>query len=307
MVVALVGTNWFKVKRRLDELVSEFVSKHGDLALEKLDAEDVEYSQILGAVESLPFLASKKMVIVHNLSASKEAAEQLEQLIARAGDTTDLIMLESKVDKRGTYYKQLKKLKGFEEFNDPDARSLVDWLVREAKAGGATLVPADAQYLVDRVGANQTALAHELEKLVQYDPHVTKQTIELLTDQTPTSTVFNLIDSAFSGNLKAALKTYDEQRAQKVEPQAIHGMLVWQMNIVAACSAAGDKSSSVVAAETSLNPYVVGKSQTIARRMGRAKISQFLALLRDIDYTSKHQTYDYDQAMRYAIVSLAQN
>lgn len=307
MVVALVGTNWFGVKHRLNSLIANFVAEHGDLALERLDAEDASYAQILGAVESLPFLASKKMVVVYNLSASKDAAEQLEQLIDRAGDTTDLIIVESKVDKRSVYYKQLKKLKGFEEFNDPDARSLADWLITEAASLGAKLSPGDAQYLVDRVGASQTALASELEKLAQYNTHISRQNIDLLTDQTPTSTIFNLIDTAFSGNLNAALRMYDEQRAQKVEPQAIHGMLVWQMNIVAACSAAGDKNSSQIAAETSFNPYVVGKSQTIARRMGRTKISEFLNLLRDIDYTSKHQTYDYDQAMRFAIVSLAQN
>jgi DNA polymerase III delta subunit len=203
------------------------------------------------------------------------------------------------------YYKNLKKIEGFEEFKDPDPSNLHGWLMSQAKMLGANISHVDATYLIDRVGANQTLLAHEVEKLAQYDLRISRANIDLLTEQTPSSTVFNLIDSAFSGNLALALKLYDEQRAQKVEPQAVHGMLVWQMNIVAVCATAGNKNSHEIATETKLNPYVVGKSQNIARRMGREKISEFLKLLRDIDYASKHKTYDYDQAMRYAIVSLA--
>lgn len=305
MIHIFVGVNWFGIKQQLDELVKAFVSEHGDLALERIDASEASYEQILGAIESLPFLASKKLVVLQDLSLNKQTAEELETLLNRAGDTTDLIIVESKLDKRSVYYKQLKKTKGFKEFNEPDLASLATWLTDAADRAGAAISRSDAAYLVERVGLNQTALASELEKLIQYNPKITLSNIELLTEQTPSSTIFNLVDAAFSGNLKTAMRLYDEQRAQKVEPQAMHGMLVWQMNVVAACSAGGSRSASEIATDTGLNPYIVGKSQAIARQMGRARISAFLTLLRDIDYTSKRQTYDYDQAMRYAIVSLA--
>lgn len=305
MTNVLCGVNWFGVKARLDELTSSFISEHGDLALERLDGEEVTYEQILGAVESLPFLAAKKMVVVYNLSANKQASENLETLIEKAGDSTDLLIVESKLDKRGVYYKGIKKLKGFEEFNELDEYGLTDWLIKQAEKSGAKLSKSDARYLVERAGSSQAALAHELEKLIQYNPEIARANIELLVNEVPTSTVFNLIDKAFAGDLKAALRIYDEQRAQKVEPQAMLAMLVWQMHVVALCSAAGQKNSSEIASETSLNSFVVGKSQAIAQKMGRTKINKFLELLRDIDYTSKWQTYNYDEAMRFAIVSLA--
>lgn len=306
MATTLTGNNSFKLHAHLNQLIDEFVSEHGDLALEKLDASEVSYEQMLGAVESLPFMASKKMVMIDDLSLNKEAAEKLGTLVERAGESTDLIIVESKVDKRGTYYKQLKKLTEFNEFNEMDEAQLAGWIVAEAKRMDAVLSHSDANYLVRRVGANQLRLSHELEKLIQYNPAITKQSIDLLTDENPSSTIFNLIDSVFSGNLKQALHIYDEQRQQKVEPQAIHGLLVWQMHAVAiAVSAPVSASSSDIAKESGMSPYVMQKSQRIARAMGRGKVIEFMKLLRDIDYRGKHEIFDYDDALRYAILSLA--
>lgn len=307
MTFALAGTNHYQLKSRLDELVNSFVKKHGNLVLEKLDGEEASYEQIIGAVESLPFLAEKKMVIIYDLSANKQAAEALEHIIELAGDTTDLIMVESMPDKRSAYYKQLKKLDGFNEFSEPDENELAKWLVSESVKKNARLNLGDARYLVERVGRNQSRLQQELEKLIQYDPLVNKESIKLLIEENPSSTIFNLIDSVFSGNLDQALHIYDEQRRQKVEPQAIHGMLVWQMHAVAvADSAPPANTPAQISKDSGLSPFVIQKSQRIAHKIGRQKIIEFMRLLRDIDYRGKHEALDYDDALRYAFIILAE-
>lgn len=306
MITVLTGTNSFQVRQHAHKLISAFVAEHGNLALEKLEGQEATYDQILGAIESLPFLASKKMVVVDELSSSKEASEQLETLFTRAGDSTDLIIVESKLDKRLAYYKQLKKLPGFHEYNELEEHQLVDWLVAEATVINANLSRTDAQYLVQRVGANQMRLSREIEKLANYNQTITRETINLLTDENPSSTIFNLVDNIFSGDLKKAIRMYDEQRMQKIEPQAILGMLVWQMHAVAiAASASRSISHTQIAKESGISPFVIQKSQRIARNMSRAKIIAFMKLLRDIDYHGKHEPLDYDDALRYAIVSLA--
>ncbi len=306
MITVLSGINVFQRNAQLNQLTAAFVAEHSDLALEKIEAENATYNQISGAIESLPFLSSKKMVVVYDLSLNKEAAEKLEPLTALAGETTDLILVETKPDKRGSYYKQLKKLPNFKEYNELDDAAMAIWLSHEATALGGTLSRSDANYLVQRVGANQLRLSNELQKLVQYNSVITRATIEELTDDNPSSTVFNLIDSVFSGNPKQAMRIYDEQRQQKVEPQAIHGMLVWQMHAVAIAVAAPESADAgQIAKDSGMSPYVIQKSQRIARAMGRAKIISFMKLLRDMDYRGKHEAFDYDEALRYAILTLA--
>ncbi len=57
---------------------------------------------------SLPFLASKKLVVLRAPSANKQFVEQVETILASVSDTTDVIIIEPKLDKRSAYYKFLK-------------------------------------------------------------------------------------------------------------------------------------------------------------------------------------------------------
>jgi DNA polymerase-3 subunit delta len=306
MVKILAGTNWHALKESLDTLTSDFVNEYGEMALERIDAADSSYEQILGAVESLPFLSAKKMVVVEDLSKNTQASEAVEILLERAGDTTDLVIVEGKLDKRSAYYKFLKKQPSFHEYNELNENDLVNWLLDEANEKHASISQADARYLVQRVGLNQSSLSHELEKLVQYNPKIARQNIDMLTDEAPSSTIFNLIDSAFSGNVQRALEIYADQRAQKVEPQAIYAMLVWQMHAVSVCAhAPSTHSASDIAKDAGISPFVIQKSQSIARRMGPPKIKEVLEILREVDVRSKQQTMNFDEAMKYIIVSLA--
>lgn len=305
MVIALVGTNWYGLKKTLDEHIKQFRSEHGDMAIEKIYAPESTYNEISGALGSVSLFVSTKMIVITDLSGNKEVAEKINDLIQMVDDQTTLIIVETNVDKRSAYYKTLKKLDNFKEFGELNEVQLQAWIEDYVKSAGGEINRSDASYLIERIGLNQTMIERELAKLLQYDSNITKASIEDLTDQTPVSTIFNLVDTVFSGNLNRALKLYDEQRALRVEPQAIYGMLVWQMHIVTICSAAGSKSSHEIAQETGVNSYVAGKAQTIAQRMGAAKIQNFLKLLRDIEITSKSQTYDLDDALKYAITSLA--
>ncbi len=306
MISVLSGTNVFLRNLERNRLINAFTNEHGDLALEQLDAAEASYEQILAAIESLPFLATKKLVVISDLSLNKDASEKLDLLLERAGDTTDLIITETNPDKRTTYYKLLKKQAGFTEYNELDENGLVNWLVKEAEGRGAKLSRGDAGFLVGRVGLNQLKLSNELDKLLQFNPVITRQAISDLIDETPSSTIFNLIDAVFAGDLSRALAMYDDQRQQRVDPQAIHGMMVWQMHAVAiAVSAPKGTPAAQIAKDAGLSPFVVQKSQRIASKMGAVKVREFTKLLRDIDYKGKHQTFDYDEALRYAIVSLA--
>lgn len=305
MIKILVGNNWYGIKSALDEEVQGFLAENSDINIERFYGPDDEINNIKAALSSVSLFSDKKLVIVEQLSAHKETTENLEDFLKLAEGDNLLIIVESNIDKRSSYYKNLKKLEGFSEFNELDEGSLTSWIKNYTTENGGEISPADARYLVMRVGNTQANLQNELTKLLQYDKKITKYTIDLLTEQTPTSTIFSLVDIAFSGDIKKALKLYEEQRSLRIEPQAIFGMLVWQMHLVAVCLAAGNKNSSEISADTGINSYVLGKAKNIANRMGKAKIIEYLDLLRDIEKTSRKQTYNFDDAMKLAITKLA--
>jgi DNA polymerase-3 subunit delta len=237
MITTLTGSNGFAVKAELKRLVANFVQQYTDMGLERIDCEEVEYNRIREALESLPFLANKKLVVLRSPSVSKDFVENAERLLKDLPESTDLIIHEPKLDKRSAYYKLLKKITDFKEFPELDEAGLARWITAEAD-----ISQANARYLVERVGNNQQLISNELAKLKTYNSKITRESIDLLTEPNPQSTIFQLLDSAFAGDKKRTMKLYAEQRFNRVEPQQIIAMLAWQLHVVSVVKTAGERS-----------------------------------------------------------------
>ena len=304
MVVTLTGSNKFVLQAALASLTAEFIREQGEIAVERLDGEEATFDRLRESLQSTPFLASKKMVILHNASANKQFVEQAEKLLTELPETTEAVLVEPKLDKRLSYYKFLKKVTQLRDFSELDENGLAQWLAESAQARGGHLNISDARYLVERVGLDQQLLDNELEKLLLYDPTVTRTTIDLLTEQAPQSTIFELLDAAFSGNLKRSLTLYNEQRQQKVEPANIIAMLTWQLRSLALIKTAASRSVDSIAKETKLNPYVIQKAQTVASRITFEHLKRLISDLLTLDVRSKRESIDLDEALQLFLMKI---
>lgn len=304
VITVLTGENSYLLKVELSQLIDSFVAEHTDMGLERLDGEEAEYGRMQEAVESIPFLASKKLVVLQRPSANKEFIEKAASLLEAVPDTTDVVIVEPKPDKRTVYYKLLKKVATVKEFAELDENGLARWLVEQAKQREGSLSLADARYLVQRVGVNQRLMSNELDKLLSYAPDITRQTIDLLTEPTPQSTVFELLDAAMAGNAKRALELYGEQRAMKVEPQQILAMLAWQLHALAVVKTAAGKDAATIAKEAKINPYAVRKTQNLARQMSVAQIKRLVQSALELDIRLKSQPIDADEALTNLLLTI---
>ncbi len=301
MIKFFAGDNDYEMKQALQREINVFVKKHGDLALERIDAEEAEPAHILESTQSLSFFSSAKMIVISNLTDK----ELLNQLIdASVVDTIEVIAIIPKLDKRAQYYKNLQKHPGFTLFEATPPQSLPAWLQRQAKNLGGSISLNDARYLIDRVGASQLLLGNEVQKLVLYNPEITKASIDALTEPLPQTTVFQLLDAGFGGNLKKTMQIYQEQRAQKVEPHAIVGMIAWQLHILAIIKAAGNRSVDEIAKEAKINPFVVRKSSAIAKRMTLTTLKRLLKDAAILDKTLKTTSVDADEAVQTYLLGL---
>lgn len=274
------------------------------------------------------FYRTKKWLYCAPPSANKKFVEEAEKLLGDLPETTDVIVVEPKLDKRLGYYKYLKKETTFHDFSQLDGNGLVKWLSDTAKEQKGSLSPADARYLVERVGANQQVLANELEKLLIYaaghseqseesrsftnvqddkkvTTKITRADIDLLTEPAPQSTIFQLLEASFAGNAKRAMQLYQEQRALKVEPPQIVAMLAWQLHVLAVIKTAGEKNSNEIAKEARISPFVVQKSASIARKLSLTDLKKLIADLLKIDVRSKRENIDPDEALQHYLLSLA--
>lgn len=303
--MTLTGVNDYLRKQDLSQRIAAFVAEHDDMAVERLDGEDTSAERMREALQSLPFLTARKLVVLREPSKQKAFAEAIADILPEVADTTDVIIYEPKLDKRSSYYKTLKKETDFHDFTTLDAQGLARWAVAYVKEQGGELSLADAAFLVNRLGPNQQMLQSDLQKLLNFDAKITRRTIEMLVEPTPQSTVFELLDAAFTGKTERAFALYKEQRALKVEPQAIIAMLAWQLHILAVVKAGGTRSTDDIAKAAKLNPFVVRKSQSLTRKLDLSRLKQLIADLLELDMQLKRTSLDADEALQNYLLNLA--
>ncbi len=300
MIVVLTGPNDYMRNFALKQLKADFLSTNDEFSLEVIDASETDMGRVVDSVASVPFLSDRRMVVLTNISVAKSLADDIDKIINATSDTTDLIIDESKFDKRLSLYKTLKRKAEFREFNEFDERQLANWLVAEAKQRQATISLVDARYLISRIGSNQLMLDSELEKLINYNPSITKESINLLVYPTPSSSIFDLLEAVFTGNKRRAIELYEDQRRQLVEPKEIMGMIIWQLHILAIIKF---NPGTDVASKAKLNPYVVKKSTSLSSRLSELDVRQFISRAANLDYKLKSSAIDADDAIQHFVTT----
>ena len=305
MIVTLSGENSHALHAELSKLTDAFVSTHGEMAIERIDGETASWERMQESVQSAPFLADRKMVLLQSPGANKQFAAKVDDFLKAILDTTDVLLVEPKLDKRGTYYKVLKKATDFREFPLLEAADLTAWLTTTAKANGGTLSQQDARLLVERVGTNQLQLESELHKLLLYAPEVTRASIELLTEAVPQNSIFDLLEAAFAGDTPRAVQQYWDLREQRVDTAQIIALLAWQLRVLILLKLAGNRPPQEVATATKISPFVIRKSQATARRLSLERLKEHVGELLEIDVRSKRERFETDDALQLFFLKLA--
>lgn len=272
------------------------------MAYEQLDGAEISFERIQDSIKSMPFLATQKMIVLNTPSENKQFLEQFEPLLSEVSEDTHVLIVEPKIDKRTAYYKWLKKHTTLQEYSELDIQQLSAWAVQYAKEQGSAITLRDAQHLVERVGANQQLLSKELDKLTLSGSEISREAINALTEKTPESKIFDLLDAAFMGKTARALELYQEQRGMKVEPQEILAMIGWQLRQIALVKTAG--STHDVTREAKMNPYVARKLQATARSITYEHIKKLVHDLVRLDVGNKRSSVDMDDALQSFILRI---
>lgn len=305
MISVFAGSNFYLIKNYIDQIKNDFISNNGDMSVEEIDCEEIEMETLANALQSSPLFSPKKLVIAKNISQNKKLSEQIEQIFGIAEAANDLIIFEKDIDKRGVYYKFLNKNSDFTYCGEPNEEQSINWLLQEAKDKGANLSKQDARYLVSRIGLNQQRLGNEFNKLVAYNRDISRKNIDILTAQSPQSSIFNLIDAAFAGDAKTTLEIYEDQKAQGSQPQSIFGMVIWQANIIAAVAAAGNLSPGELSTATGIKPFSISKADRIYKKIGRAGVNDLLDRLIEADKQMKTRSVDPDELLKNLLVTIS--
>jgi DNA polymerase-3 subunit delta len=300
MTVLLVGENSFEIERELQRLSADF-----DGRAETYDGSELELKQIPDLLMGSSLFADNRLVIIKSLSDNKNIWTNFGDWLPRVSDDIQLVLVESKPDKRTKTYKDLQKVaevREFEPWGERDVRVAEDWAAQEAKAMKINLSGPLVRQLVERTGIDQWRVFHALEKLAVLDT-VSADTIEQIVDPNPTENVFQLFETALRGDT-ARVHTIVHTLELTEEPYKLFALLSGQAFQLMVLTVS-DRASGEVAKDIGAHPFVLSKLAPYTKRLGRAGAKKVIEAFSEADEAMKTAAIDPWVAIERTLLKVA--
>jgi DNA polymerase III delta subunit len=282
-----MGNNTFENERSLARLIEDSL-----VSPEKIDGTELELKQLPDLLMGGTLFATKRLVIIKNLSENKPLWTVFDSWIGRVSTDTHLVLMDKKPDKRSKTFKALQKNSTIHEsvlWTEHDKTEAEQWVMKEAASLGLELNKKSAHFLVDRVGVDQWELQHALEKLALAN-NGTPQKIEEITEANPVENVFHVFDAMLK---KDVLKANNMLGILKLseDPYRLLGLLNTQAVQFATFAISG-KASSEVAKELAISPFVLSKFTPYLKQYDRRKLREMITTLARADEIMKTSATD---------------
>lgn len=281
MITVLTGSNSFEIQEELNRLVTSF-----DGQAEKVDGTTLELKNLPDLLMGSTLFSEKRLVIVKDLSQNSSVWEKLPEWTPRISDDIQLVLVDEKLDKRLTSYKELKKVADIREFiswGERDYPLAETWTQKRAESLGMKLDKKVAHQIVERVGLDQWQLAQALEKLSLLDT-ITPDVIESTVDAHPAENVFQLFETALEGDRKKV-----HQMIQTLEltedPYKLFALLSSQVFQLAAIAYAGEGDTPTK--DIGIHPYVATKLSRHAKKVGKSGAGRIVRTFAQADADMK--------------------
>lgn len=284
------------------------------LALNEYDGESpsLTAAEVLDDVRTLPFLARRRIVIVHKADPfiTRWRAE-LEAYLDDPGK--GVLLLSAKTFPANTRLaKRIDEAGGTRRCERPKGRrELMPWLEqRAAKAHGKPLGAGAAEALLDAVGEEPGLLEAELDKLAVYvgdRPGISAADVETLVGENRTAAVFELSDALGSGNPGKAFEILASMFAgEKGAAFMLVGYLAKHLRRLSAgravMDARGDERSICKAAGY---PFVMSGFVQQVRRFDRNRLRAARRKLAEADLTLKSRPDEPRQVLEQWVCTVA--
>lgn len=294
------GENQFNLQEKLAGLRRRLAggdASMADLNTNVLDGSRLTLGELRHVCDAIPFLADRRLVIVHGLlsrlapadrgqeedAPQKEEQDRKRRYLQELADylpnlapTTRLIFVERETLRPNhpileVAKEQGKLKKGFvEHFKLPGERDLPGWIQERARAIGQGEISSEATTLLAAlVGPDLRLLDIEVEKLLLYADGrmVTSEDVQLLVSHAREASVFDLVDCVGRRETGRALRLLHRLLDEGEPPLRLLAMLARQIRILIQLREVAERETDPreMARQLRLHPFVVQKGLSQAR------------------------------------------
>lgn len=264
--------NQYKKKLR-DALVEE-----GDtMNYSYYEGKDINPRAVIDMAETLPFFADRRVLMIENSGFFKNKCDELADYMAVIPESTNFIFVETEIDKRSRFYKEVKKLGRVVEFGTQKEDTLVKWILGMLKKEGRNITRDTLQTFLSKTGSDMQMIKNELDKLVAYTEGrdvIRLEDVEQVCITQTTNRIFDMVNAIAEGNQKKALELYEDLLSLKEPPMRILFLIARQFNQLYQVKLLAKEGmpSSEIAKQAGIVPFAVKKYQAQARNFSTEEL-----------------------------------
>lgn len=310
-IFLLYGNDEFAITRKLKEFESDFTdSTTADMNTARLEARTMTENDLNNAVNAMPFLAPKRLVILTNPSEkynNPATRKKFGEFLSAVPDSAKLVIHEF-MEPREVEKHWLIKWAGknallvkTQAFMLPRQKDMAGWIANEVKNQSGKIEPAAAARLAEMVGVDTRQAGMEIAKLLAYVNWVrpvTGSDVEAVCILTSQQSVFDFVDALSAGNGKSAQKLL-HRLLENEDPFSLWGMVVRQFRLLIQAREIldGRGNKEDVARALGVHPFVAEKTTGQAGRFSMESLENIYHHLLSMDERVKTSQITLDLAL----------
>jgi DNA polymerase-3 subunit delta len=301
------------VDDEVDNIITELLEPaQRDLGLLKIQGRDAVIGDCLDELRTLPFLATRRVVVVKDADKFiSENRQLLEDYFDNPSPTGVFVMTVSKLGEKTNLAKKLAKCGKLISTASPKRWTLPPYLIRYAEQTHSKKLGRQAAVLiVELAGEDLGRLYREIDKLAAFtgaEKEITIENIQALTGHNRLFDAFEVFDEALSGRPAKATQLFRDMLAKDKDAEyRVVGAFVYQVRRMFDAKVLLNKGTDLK--EISGRLRIFGDSQTFfarLKKMDLVQIGSLLELLGLIDYQVKTGQATIEVEMEKFILKLA--
>lgn len=296
----------------LKDLCGAFLSP-GMEDMDLVRMEDPAADAIIAAAETIPFLSTRRIVIVRDyvpLVGRQEPDDKLLKYLPTVPSTVELVFLcTKKPDARKKLYTSIKKLDGIVTFSKLKNLELTRFVTDAFRTEGKECSDRVADALIFRCGSDTSKLLTEVAKIASHSssPSVSPDEIELLTTPSAESTVFQMVDALVSGQETRAFSLMRQQLLQGETRILMLALFLRQFRLMQHIKIMKYEKKSIpeIKAALGVPPFAADQYIRQADAWSNGQVKRAVRLCLDMEYAVKSGRANQEGSLESIMIKLS--
>jgi len=294
------------------------------------DGQQVTVDQLRTVCEAVPFLADKRLVIIHGLlerfepkaksgrqkktasvSARQDEYKSLGEYLGRVPESTVLVLIDGKVQSKNPLFRELAAKAKVMSFPLLKETKLHQWIQKRVGEKGGSISPQAVDLLARFVGGNLWIMTSEIDKLALFTlgRRIEEEDIRRIVSYAQEANVFAMVDAILEFKAGVAEQLLQQLLQQGATPAYLLVMLSRQVRTIVRVKDLESQKKSEAEIQNKLDlasDFALRKALEQAKRFSLSRLKEVYHKLLATDLSIKTGRLDPELALNILIAELCQ-